>query len=144
VSSAAYGTPQRSCTGFDVRRLNMLLAVLEKRAGFRLSQKDVFLNMAGGFHIEDPAINLSIMASILSSAVDISVDSKTCFAGEMGLSGEVRPVSRIEQRISEAEKLGFNRIFFSKYNTKGIKQDQYRIQLCPIGKIEEMMRMLFS
>lgn len=144
VSSAVYGTPQRSATGFDLRRMNMLLAVLEKRCGFKLGAKDVFLNMAGGFHIEDPAINLSIMASILSSAVDISVDSKTCFAGEMGLSGEVRPVSRIEQRISEAEKLGFNRIFFSKYNTKGIKQDQYRIQLCPIGKIEEMMRMLFS
>lgn len=144
VSSAVYGTPQRSATGFDLRRMNMLLAVLEKRCSFKLGAKDVFLNMAGGFHIEDPAINLSIVASILSSAVDISVDSKTCFAGEMGLSGEVRPVSRIEQRISEAEKLGFNRIFFSKYNMKGLKQDQYRIKLCPVGKIEEVMKQLFS
>ncbi len=144
VSSAVYGTPQRSATGFDLRRMNMLLAVLEKRCGFKLGAKDVFLNMAGGFHIEDPAINLSIMASILSSAVDIAVDSKTCFAGEMGLSGEVRPVSRIEQRISEAEKLGFNRIFFSKYNMKGLDPKKIKIKLCPVGKIEEMMRQLFE
>ena len=122
----------------------MLLAILEKRCSFKLGAKDVFLNMAGGFHIEDPAINLAIMAAILSSAVDIPIDANYCFAGEMGLSGEVRPVTRIEQRISEADKLGFTHLFLSKYNLKGIKQENYRIKLHPIGKIEELFRQLFS
>jgi len=144
VSTAVYGTPQRSATGFDLRRLNMLLAVLEKRCRFKLGAKDVFLNIVGGFSIDDPAINLAIMAAILSSTADISIDSKTCFAGEMGLSGEVRPVPRIEQRIAEADKLGFQRFFISKYNMKGIEASKYRIQLIPIGKIEEMWRVLFE
>ena len=144
VSTAVYGTPQRSATGFDLRRLNMLLAVLEKRCRFKLGAKDVFLNIVGGFSIDDPAINLAIMAAILSSTADVSIDSKTCFAGEMGLSGEVRPVPRIEQRIAEADKLGFQRFFISKYNMKGIEASKYRIQLIPIGKIEEMWRVLFE
>lgn len=144
VSSAVYGTPQRSTAGFDLRRMNMLLAVLEKRCNFKLGAKDVFLNIAGGFHIEDPGINLAVVSAILSSAVDIEIDAKTCFCGELGLSGEIRPVSRIEQRISEAEKLGFNRIFLSKYNMKGINQNQYKIKLCPVVKIEEVMRRLFN
>ncbi|MCL2167561.1 MAG: DNA repair protein RadA [Lentimicrobiaceae bacterium] len=143
VSTAVYGTPQRSATGFDLRRLNMLLAVLEKRCRFRLGAKDVFLNIVGGFNIDDPAINLAIMAAILSSTADISIDSKICFAGEMGLSGEVRPVPRIEQRISEAEKLGFKQFFLSKYNVKGIDVSKYQIKIMPIGKIDEMLKLLF-
>ena len=144
VSTAVYGTPQRSATGFDLRRLNMLLAVLEKRCRFKLGAKDVFLNIVGGFNIDDPAINLAIMAAILSSTADVSIDAKTCFAGEMGLSGEVRPVPRIEQRIAEADKLGFQRFFLSKYNMKGIDVSKYRIKLIPIGKIEEMLKLLFE
>jgi len=144
VSTAVYGTPQRSATGFDLRRLNMLLAVLEKRCQFKLGAKDVFLNIVGGFSVNDPAINLAIMAAILSSTADIPVDPKTCFAGEMGLSGEVRPVPRIEQRIAEADKLGFNRFFISKYNMKGIDTSKYQIKLIPVGKIEEMLKLLFG
>ena len=144
VSTAVYGTPQRSATGFDLRRLNMLLAVLEKRCRFKLGAKDVFLNIVGGFIIDDPAINLAIMASILSSTADIPIDAKTCFAGEMGLSGEVRPVPRIEQRIAEADKLGFQRFFLSKYNMKGLDVSKYQIKIIPIGKIDEMMRLLFE
>jgi len=144
VSTAVYGTPQRSATGFDLRRLNMLLAVLEKRCRFKLGAKDVFLNIVGGFNIDDPAINLAIMAAILSSTADIPIDSQTCFAGEMGLSGEVRPVPRIEQRIAEANKLGFKRFFFSKYNMKGLDVSMYPIKLIPIGKIEEMLKLLFE
>lgn len=143
VSSAVYGIPQRSATGYDLRRMNMLLAVLEKRCHFKLGAKDVFLNIAGGIHVEDPAINLAIVASILSSAADIPIDSKTCFAGEMGLSGEIRPVIRIEQRISEADKLGFTRMFLSKYNLKGIKKENFSLQLFPIGKIDEIFGFLF-
>lgn len=138
VSSAVYGTPQRSATGYDLRRMNMLLAVLEKRCQFKLGAKDVFLNIAGGVHVEDPAINLAIIAAILSSTVDAPIDTKTCFAGEVGLSGEVRPVARIEQRIAEADKLGFQRMFLSKYNMKGIKTQGLNIQLIPVSKIEEM------
>jgi len=119
VSSAAYGTPQRSATGFDLRRLNMLLAVLEKRCGFKLSAKDVFLNIAGGIRVDDPAIDLAVVAAILSSNSDIAVSPRDCFAAEVGLTGEIRPVTRIEQRLAEAEKLGFERIFISKYNLKG-------------------------
>ncbi|MCK4287879.1 MAG: DNA repair protein RadA, partial [Bacteroidales bacterium] len=120
VSSAAYGTPQRSSTGFDLRRLNMLLAVLEKRSGFRLGIKDVFLNIAGGIKVDDPAIDLTVISAILSSNEDFPIDQKICFSAEVGLSGEIRPVNRIEQRIGEAEKLGFEQILISKYNKKGL------------------------
>lgn len=144
VSTAVYGTPQRSCTGFDSRRLNMLLAVLEKRCNFKIGAKDVFINIAGGFRIEDPAINLAIIVSILSSGVDIAIDSKTCFVGELGLNGEVRPVPRIEQRITEADKLGFSRIFISKYNLKGLKLDKYRIKICPVAMVEQILGDLFE
>lgn len=144
VSSAVYGTPQRSATGYDIRRLNMLLAVLEKRCHFKLGAKDVFVNLAGGLRVDDPAINLAIVAAILSSAADIAIDPKTCFAGEMGLNGEIRPVVRIEQRIAEADKLGFTRMFLSKYNTRGIKRDGLKIKLIPISKVEEIYRELFN
>ncbi len=143
VSSAAYGTPQRSTTGFDTRRLNMLLAVLEKRAGFKLSAKDVFLNIAGGLKVTDPAIDLAVISSILSSAFDSSIPSTSCFAAEIGLSGEIRPVSRLEQRIAEAKKLGMQKIFVSKYN-KGIDQRTDGIDLVQISKVEELVRHLFG
>lgn len=144
VSSAVYGTPQRSATGFDIRRMNMLLAVLEKRCRFKLGAKDVFLNIAGGLRVEDPAINLAVVAAILSSATDIAIDNKTCLTGELGLNGEVRPVPRITQRIAEAYKLGFQRIFLSKYNLKGLNLSDYNLKIIPITKIEEMFRMLFE
>ncbi len=144
VSSAVYGTPQRNAAGYDIRRMNMLLAVLEKRCRFKLGAKDVFINIAGGMRVEDPAINVAIVAAILSSATDIAIDNKTCFAGELGLSGEVRPVARIAQRIAEADKLGFNRIFLSKYNMKGLRTDDYAIKIIPISKIEEMFQLLFQ
>jgi DNA repair protein RadA/Sms len=145
VSTAVYGTPQRSATGFDVRRLNMLLAVLEKRSGFRLATKDVFLNIAGGIRVDDPAIDLAVVAAILSSNQDTPIDSKTCFAAETGLSGEIRPITRIEQRISEAEKLGFTRIFISKYNTRGVELKRFSsIKIIPAGKVEEVYRKLFG
>jgi DNA repair protein RadA/Sms len=144
VSSAAYGTPQRSSTGFDTRRLNMLLAVLEKRCGFRLGAKDVFLNIAGGIKVEDPAIDLALVCAVLSSNEDMPVPSKHCFAGEIGLSGEIRPVNRIEQRISEAEKLGFDRIFISRYNSKGIDLKKFKIEITLCAKIEEVFEHLFG
>ncbi len=144
VSSAAYGTPQRSSTGFDLRRLAMLLAVLEKRCGFRLGAKDVFLNLAGGIKVEDPAIDLAVVCAVLSSNEDIPIASKVCFAAEVGLSGEIRPVSRIDQRISEAEKLGFEQIFISKYNKKGLDPKKYNIQITMVGKIEEVFGLLFG
>jgi DNA repair protein RadA/Sms len=144
VSISAYGTPQRSATGFDTKRMNMLLAVLEKRCGFRLSAKDVFLNIAGGFKVEDPAIDLSIIAAIISSHEDIAISSKICFAAEVGLSGEIRAVNRIEQRISEAEKLGFEKIFISSYNLKGINKDKFSIELVTVAKIEEVFSQLFG
>lgn len=143
VSSAVYGTPQRATTGFDIRRLNMLLAVLEKRCGFKIGAKDVFINIAGGFRIEDPAINLAVVAAIMSSSIDVAINPKDCFVGELGLSGEVRSVARIEQRIAEADKLGFKRIFFSKYNLKGLN-NRYNIKLCPISKIDELIPQLFE
>jgi DNA repair protein RadA/Sms len=143
VSTAAYGTPQRSSTGFDTRRLNMLLAVLEKRAGFKLASKDVFLNITGGIKVEDPAIDLAIITSILSSNLDLYVHHKACFAGEIGLSGEIRPVNRIEQRIREAEKLGFNKIYFSKANKSGLPHSNFKIELAPIGKVEHLFQQLF-
>lgn len=144
VSSAVYGTPQRSTTGFDPRRLNMLLAVLEKRSGFRLGHKDVFLNIAGGLKVEDPAIDLAVVAAILSSNQDSPIDHKTCFAAEVGLSGEIRPVNRVEIRITEAEKLGFERIYISKHNAKGIDLKRFSINIIMAGKIEEVYRKLFG
>jgi len=143
VSSAAYGTPQRSTTGFDTRRLNMLLAVLEKRAGFKLATKDVFLNIAGGLKVNDPAIDLAIIASILSSTFDSAIPGNSCFAAEVGLSGEIRPISRLEQRISEAKKLGMQRIFVSKYN-KGLDTKVEGISVVQITKVEELVRHLFG
>ena len=144
VSSAAYGTPQRSATGFDQRRLNMLLAVLEKRVGFKLMQKDVFLNIAGGLRVTDMAMDLSVIAAVLSSNVDTPIDEGWCMAGEVGLSGEVRPVARIEQRISEAEKLGFQHIIIPKYNISGLNSKKFNIELVPVRKVEEALRTLFG
>ena len=144
VSSAAYGTPQRSATGFDQRRLNMLLAVLEKRVGFKLMQKDVFLNIAGGLRVTDLAMDLSVIAAVLSSNVDTPIESGWCMAGEVGLSGEVRPVSRIEQRIAEAEKLGFTDIIIPKYNLQGFDHKKYHISLHPVRKVEEALREIFG
>ena len=141
VSSAVYGTPQRSSTGYNSKRLNMLLAVLEKRVGFKLGTKDVFLNITGGISIDDPAIDLAVVASILSSNEDIFIDNKICFAGEIGLSGEIRPVNKIENRIKEAEKLGFNTIYASKYNK--INTESYKIDIRLISKIEELYKELF-
>lgn len=144
VSSAAYGTPQRSSTGFDLRRLAMLLAVLEKRCGFRLGIKDVFLNIAGGIKVEDPGIDLALVCAVLSSNEDMPISPKVCFAGEVGLSGEIRPVSRIDQRISEAQKLGFEHIFISKYNKKGLDLKNYTIKITMVSKIEEVFSLLFG
>lgn len=143
VSSAVYGTPQRTSNGFDLRRLSMLLAVLEKRCGFQLGVKDVFINIAGGMKLEDPGLDLGIVASILSSYQNIHIDKHIAFAGEVGLSGEVRAVARIEQRILEAEKLGFKAIMISKYN-KGIQTQSNKIELVQIGKIEEAFEYLFG
>ncbi|MDE6095720.1 MAG: DNA repair protein RadA [Muribaculaceae bacterium] len=143
VSSAAYGTPQRSVTGFDQRRLNMLLAVLEKRARFKLGQKDVFLNMAGGLKVADPAIDMAVVASIMSSNFDIPVSRKTTFIGEVGLSGEIRTVTRIEQRVAEVEKLGFETVVIPKGNLKGSK-DKFKLKIVEVGKVEEMLRFLFE
>ncbi|WP_299102452.1 DNA repair protein RadA [uncultured Winogradskyella sp.] len=140
VSTAVYGTPQRSATGFNAKRLNMLLAVLEKRAGFRLGAKDVFLNITGGITVDDPAIDLAVVAAILSSNEDVALQSDFCFAAEVGLSGEIRPVQRVEQRILEAEKLGFSTIFVSKYNKIALKNTVIKIQL--ISKIEDLVGFL--
>lgn len=144
VSKAVYGTPQRSATGFDLRRLSMLLAVLEKRGGFPLGMNDVFLNIAGGIRVDDPAIDLAIVSALISSLEDISIPDKYCFAGEVGLSGEIRAVNRIEQRIQEADRLGFRQIFISKYNIKGLDFDRYKIKVKPIGKMEELYQALFE
>lgn len=145
VSSAVYGMPQRSSTGFDLRRLSMLLAVLEKRCGFRLGAKDVFLNLAGGIKVEDPAIDLAVICAVLSSNDDIPLSSKVCFAGEVGLSGEIRPVNRIEQRIKEAEKLGFEKFYFSKYQSKiNELQKLTAIELIPVAKVEEVFALQFG
>ncbi|MGZ3777103.1 MAG: DNA repair protein RadA, partial [Mucilaginibacter sp.] len=151
VSTSAYGTPQRTATGFDTKRMNMLLAVLEKRCGFKLGGKDVFLNITGGISVEDPAIDLGLAAAIISSHEDIPIPFKTCFAGEIGLSGEVRAVNRIEQRIAEAQKLGFEQIFISKYNLesggqnkKRIDLSRYKIEVKTVGNIEEVFGSLFG
>ena len=142
VSTAVYGTPQRSTTGYNAKRLNMILAVLEKRAGFRLGTKDVFLNITGGISVDDPAIDLAVVAAILSSNEDITVSKNACFAGEVGLSGEIRPVNRVEQRIQEAEKLGFSTIYISKYNKIAIKFPNIKVIL--VSKIEEIVEQLFG
>ena len=144
VGASAYATPQRSATGFDLRRLSMLLAVLEKRAGFKLIAKDVFLNIAGGIRVDDPAIDLGVISAILSSAVDIPVEDGTCFAGELGLSGEIRPVNRLEQRLTEAEKLGFKRMIISKYSKKGIDFGRFNIDITFVSKVQEIPRLLFG
>ncbi len=144
VSTAAYGTPQRSATGFDQRRLNMLLAVLEKRVGFKLIQKDVFINIAGGLRVTDLAMDLSVIAAVLGSNVDTPIENGWCMAGEVGLSGEVRPVSRIEQRIAEAEKLGFQHMIIPKYNMAGLNLKKCKIELHPVRKVEEALRALFG
>jgi DNA repair protein RadA/Sms len=143
VSTAAYGTPQRSATGFDIRRMNMLLAVLEKRAGFRLAQKDVFLNIAGGLRVNDPGMDLSVISAILSSSLDMSVVSNTALCGEVGLSGEIRPVNRIEQCIQEAEKLGFSRILVPANNLKGYNK-KVKIEMIQVKKVSDAFRILFS
>jgi DNA repair protein RadA/Sms len=144
VSTAAYGTPQRTSNGFDTKRLNMLLAVLEKRASFQLSGKDVFINIAGGLRVDDPATDLAIVSAVLSSTVDMALEKRICFAGEVGLSGEIRPVSRMEQRISEAHKLGFSKIFISDFNDKSIHDDRFGIRIVRLTKIQELPKQLFK
>ena len=144
VSSAVYGNPQRSSTGFDIRRMNMLLAVLEKRVGFKLAQKDVFLNIAGGLKVNDPAIDLAVISAILSSNMDVAIEADVCMAGEVGLSGEIRPVNRIEQRIGEAGKLGFKRFLLPAHNLQGLAAVKPDIELIPVRKVEEAFRALFG
>lgn len=144
VSTAAYGTPQRSATGFDIRRMNMLLAVLEKRVGFKLAQKDVYLNIAGGLRVNDPAIDLSVISAILSSNMDVEIEPTVCMAGEVGLSGEIRSVNRIEQRISEAAKLGFKQIIVPRSNLKRLDTSRFGIEVMPVGKVEEAFRLIFG
>ena len=142
VSTAVYGTPQRSATGYNAKRLNMLLAVLEKRAGFKLGAKDVFLNVTGGITVDDPAIDLAVVAAVLSSNIDISIDKSMCFAAEIGLAGEVRPVTRVEQRITEADKLGFKSIVISKYCK--IPKNNYQINIIKVAKVHDVVKYLFS
>ncbi|MFN0036598.1 MAG: magnesium chelatase domain-containing protein, partial [Saprospiraceae bacterium] len=143
VSKAVFGTPQRSATGFDMRRLSMLLAVLEKRCGYFFSINDVFLNLAGGIRVDDPAIDLAIVTSLISSLLDVSIPSNICFAGEVGLSGEIRSVQRVEQRIAEADRLGFKEIYVSKYGMKGIDTGRFGLRIQTLGKVEELKRALF-
>ncbi len=142
VTQSVYGTPQRTATGFDLRRLQLLLAVLEKRGGFHFGVKDVFLNIAGGIRVEDPSIDLAVLCALLSSYEDVAITSKICFAGEVGLSGEIRAVNRIEQRIAEAEKLGFDKIFISRYNKSG-HTAKFNIEVVPVGRVDEVYRQLF-
>ncbi len=144
VSSAVYGTPQRTSTGFDTKRLSMLLAVLEKRANFKLASKDVFINIAGGLRVDDPAIDLAVVAAILSSTVDIPVDQYTCFAGEIGLSGEIRPVHRIEQRLGEADKLGMKRILMPAFNRKRIDASKFNLEIIEVSRVQEIPKNLFG
>ncbi len=144
VGSAAYGTPQRSATGFDAKRLNMLLAVLEKRAGFKLGVKDVFLNIAGGIRVDDPAIDLAIISSVMSSNADIPIPQQYCFTGEVGLSGEIRAVNRIEQRVAEADKLGFKKVFVSAYAKKSLDPKKYKTEIVFVRKIEDLIMALFG
>ena len=144
VTQSVYGTPQRTVTGFDLRRLQLLLAVLEKRGGFHFGVKDVFVNIAGGLKVEDPSIDLAIVTALLSSYEDIPVNQHYCFAGEVGLSGEIRAVNRIEQRIAEAEKLGFEKIILSKYNAKSLSKQKFNIEVVPLAKVEELYQYLFG
>ncbi len=144
VSPASYGTPQRTPTGFDQKRLNMLLAVLEKRCGFRMGTQDVFINMAGGIYVEDPAIDLALCVSIISSMEEIPISEKICFAAEVGLGGELRAVNRVEQRISEAEKLGFQEIYISRFNQKSLDTHQYKIHVKSFGKLQEVFESMFG
>lgn len=143
VTQSVYGTPQRTVTGFDLRRLQLLLAVLEKRGGFHFGVKDVFINIAGGLKVEDPSIDLAVLSALLSSYEDVSLPLHTCFAGEVGLSGEIRAVNRIEQRIAEAEKLGFEKIIVSKYNAKNLMRQKLNIEVVALGKVEELYKYLF-
>lgn len=144
VSSAVYGTPQRTSTGFDTRRLSMLLAVLEKRASFKLASKDVYINIAGGLRVDDPAIDLAVVASILSSTVDIPIDPNSCFAGEVGLSGEIRPVNRIEQRLGEADKLGMHRILMPAFNRKRIDPSRFKLEITEVNRVQDLPKYLFG
>jgi DNA repair protein RadA/Sms len=144
VTQSVYGTPQRTVSGFDLRRLQLLLAVLEKRGGFYFGVKDVFLNIAGGLKVEDPSIDLAVLSALLSSFEDVAVPHNICFAGEVGLSGEIRAVNRIEQRIAEAEKLGFEKIIVSKYNQKGAAKQRYNIEVITMSRVEEVYRHLFN
>lgn len=143
VTQSVYGTPQRTVTGFDLRRLQLLLAVLEKRGGFHFGVKDVFINIAGGLKVEDPSIDLAVLSALLSSYEDVSLPLHICFAGEVGLSGEIRAVNRIEQRIAEAEKLGFEKMIVSKYNIKGLDRKKTKIEVVPLAKVEELYKYLF-
>lgn len=143
VTQSVYGTPQRTVSGFDLRRLQLLLAVLEKRGGFHFGMKDVFLNIAGGIKVEDPSIDLAVLCALLSSYEDVPLPNSICFAGEVGLSGEIRAVNRIEQRIAEAEKLGFEKIIVSKYNQKGLSKQKFGIEVVMMGRVEEVYRYLF-
>lgn len=143
VTPSVYGTPQRTVSGFDLRRLQLLLAILEKRGGFQFGTKDVFLNIAGGLKVEDPSIDLSVITALLSSFEDVPVSHNICFAGEVGLSGEIRAVNRIEQRIAEAEKLGFEKIIVSKYNSKGLSKQKFKIEVITMGRVEELYKYLF-
>ncbi len=144
VTQSVYGTPQRTVSGFDLRRLQLLLAVLEKRGGFHFGLKDVFLNIAGGIKVEDPSIDLAVLCALLSSFEDLPLHQEICFAGEVGLSGEIRAVNRIDQRIGEAEKLGFKKIIVSKYNQKGLSKHKFNIQIVTVGRVEEVYRYLFE
>ena len=144
VTQSVYGTPQRTVSGFDLRRLQLLLAVLEKRGGFHFGVKDVFINIAGGLKVEDPSIDLSIICALLSSFEDVPLPQKICFAGEVGLNGEIRAVNRIEQRVAEAEKLGFEKIFVSKYNKKGFDKQSTAIQVVSVGQVHEVYQLLFN
>src|SRR5436190_20060614 len=143
VTQSVYGTPQRTVTGFDLRRLQLLLAVLEKRGGFQFGVKDVFVNIAGGLKVEDPSTDLAVICALLSSYEDVALPQHICFAGEVGLNGEIRAVNRVEQRIAEAEKLGFEKIIISPFNKKGLTKDQSNIEVVSIGKVEELYRLLF-
>jgi DNA repair protein RadA/Sms len=143
VTQSVYGTPQRTVSGFDLRRLQLLLAVLEKRGGFHFGMKDVFLNIAGGIKVEDPSIDLAVLCALLSSYEDVALPQRICFAGEVGLSGEIRAVNRIDQRIAEAEKLGFEKIIVSKYNQKGLSKQKFGIEIVMMGRVEEVYRYLF-
>jgi DNA repair protein RadA/Sms len=144
VSPSPYGNPQRSANGFDQRRLGMLLAVLEKRSGMRMGVNDVFLNVTGGIRVDDPAVDLAVICALASSYHDMAIDAKTCFAAEVGLSGEIRPVNRIEQRISEADKLGFKTILISTSNSKTLQPKDYNIKVKPVGKLEDVWKIIFS